>query len=70
MDAMTERLDRVVDRLVAIESTLDLLVRQRVVKDWYSTGELAMLLGKDAERSRVGQLPHGEGKAERDGLGC
>jgi hypothetical protein len=39
LGAVTERLDR-------IESTLDRLARQRAVKDWYTTAEVAQLLGK------------------------
>lgn len=34
------------ERLERIEATLELLVGQRVVKDWYSTDEVAGLLGK------------------------
>lgn len=34
------------DRLIAVESALRLLVEQRTVKDWYSTAEVAKLLGK------------------------
>ncbi len=33
-------------RLDRIEQTLTLLVQQRTVKDWYSTAEVAKLLGK------------------------
>lgn len=42
----TDRLDDLTARLVRIEQALDLLVRQRTVKDWYSTAEVAQLLGK------------------------
>jgi hypothetical protein len=34
------------DRLAAVESALQLLVAQRTVKDWYTTAEVAELLGK------------------------
>ncbi len=33
-------------RLARIEQSLDLLVQQRTIKDWYSTAEVAKLLGK------------------------
>ena len=42
----TEDLSALTARLVRIEQTLDLLVQQRTVKDWYSTAEVAQLLGK------------------------
>lgn len=42
----TEELNDLTTRLVRIEQTLDLLVQQRTVKDWYSTAEVAQLLGK------------------------
>jgi Helix-turn-helix domain len=42
----TEQLDDLTSRLARIEQTLDLLVQQRTIKDWYSTAEVAQLLGK------------------------
>jgi hypothetical protein len=39
IDALTARLDR-------IEQTLVLLVEQRTIKEWYTTAEMAKLLGK------------------------
>lgn len=42
----TEQLDDLTTRLARIEQTLDLLVQQRTIKDWYSTAEIAKLLGK------------------------
>ena len=42
----TEQLDDLTTRLARIEQTLDLLVQQRTIKDWYSTAEVAQLLGK------------------------
>jgi hypothetical protein len=42
----TEKLDELTTRLVRIEQALDLLVQQRTVKEWYSTAEVANLLGK------------------------
>lgn len=42
----TEELNDLTTRLVRIEQTLDLLVQQRTIKDWYSTAEVAQLLGR------------------------
>lgn len=42
----TEQIDDLTTRLARIEQTLDLLVQQRTIKDWYSTAEIAQLLGK------------------------
>lgn len=42
----TEQLDDLTTRLARIEQTLELLVQQRTIKDWYSTAEIAQLLGK------------------------
>ena len=41
-----EILNDLTARLARIERAVDLLVRQRTVKDWYSTAEVAQLLGK------------------------
>ena len=41
-----EQLATLVERLRRIEDTLALLVAQRTVKDWYTTAEVAGLLGK------------------------
>ena len=43
---MSETLTDVVERLTRIESVLQSLVRERVGKEWYSTKEVADLLGK------------------------
>lgn len=41
-----DKLDELTARLARIEQALDLLVQQRTVKEWYSTAEVAKLLGK------------------------
>jgi len=46
MNMTTEDLSDLTARLVRIEQALGLLVQQRTVKDWYSTAEVAQLLGK------------------------
>ncbi len=42
----TEELNDLTARLNRIEQTLDLLVQQRSIKEWYSTAEVAKILGK------------------------
>lgn len=42
----TEQLEILIERLERIEATLQQLAEQRAVKDWYSTGEIAEILGK------------------------
>lgn len=42
----TELDDGVPERLDRIEQMLQLLIQQRTVKEWYSTAEVAQLLGK------------------------
>jgi hypothetical protein len=46
VDALLERIDQLSERLRKVEATLSLLVQQRTVKEWYSTTEVASLLGK------------------------
>jgi len=43
---MNEPLTEVVERLSRIEAVLQTLVREKVIKDWYSTAEVAILVGK------------------------
>ena len=43
---MTPPTDDILTRLDKIEALLAALVEQRTVKDWYSTAEVAALLGK------------------------
>jgi hypothetical protein len=43
---LAARLDNFQWRLDAIQATIGLLVQQRTVKDWYSTAELALSVGK------------------------
>lgn len=42
----TEQLELLLQRLDQIEAALALLVQQRTVKDWYSTDEVARILGR------------------------
>lgn len=67
----TEELNPLLERLDRIEAALETLIRQRMVKDWYSTAEVAKLL-KRAEytvrewcrqgRIRARKKPCGRGK--------
>jgi hypothetical protein len=45
-NAMTTTNDELLTRLTKIETLLASLVEQRTVKDWYTTAEVATLLGK------------------------
>jgi excisionase family DNA binding protein len=55
-------------RLDRIEAALDLLVRQRTIRDWYSTEEAAKILGRSEytlrEWCRTGRI-----RAEKKGSG-
>ena len=46
MQALIETIERLAERIQKMETTLDELVQQRTVKDWYTTAEVASLLGK------------------------
>ena len=41
-----EQLQSVLDRLERIESSLTVLIERQTVKDWYTTAEIAKILGK------------------------
>jgi hypothetical protein len=60
----------IVERLGKIEATLALLVSQRTVKDWYSTEEIAQLVGREEftvrEWCRLGRI-HAEKKGSGRG---
>lgn len=43
---MSDSLTEVVERLSRIEAVLQTLVREQTIKDWYSTAEVAVLVGK------------------------
>ena len=43
---MSEPMQEVIERLNRIEMALESLLRERTPKDWYSTAEVAQLLGK------------------------
>jgi hypothetical protein len=46
MEPLLDSIERLVERVEKMESTLARLVQQRTVKDLYSTAEVAVLLGK------------------------
>lgn len=43
---LLRRLDEVLVRMTQVEVTLDQLVQQKAIKDWYTTSEVAAILGK------------------------
>lgn len=45
-DVLEQRLDDLCDRLRRIESAVSTLVEQRTVKEWYTTEEVAAVLGR------------------------
>lgn len=55
-----ETLQDLFDRLARIEEALTLLVRERTVKEWYTTKEVAEILGKSEytvrEYCRLGRV--------------
>ena len=64
VDTLLERIDQLVQRLGKMESTLELLVQQKTVKDWYTTGEVAKILAKAEftvrEWCRLGRVEAGK----------
>ena len=66
---VTDQADDITHRLKKIEDLLALLVEQRTVKEWYSTGEVAQLLGKAEftvrEWCRLGRIRAEKRKAGR-----
>ena len=66
---MTTLNDELLSRLVKIETLLASLVEQRTVKEWYSTAEVATLLGKAEftvrEWCRLGRVRAEKKKAGR-----
>jgi hypothetical protein len=46
VDVPAEQFGQLLARLDKIEATLELLVQQRAIKDFYTTAEVAALLGK------------------------
>jgi hypothetical protein len=46
VNELADQLDQLTGRLARIEAALSTLIEQRMVKEWYSTEEVAKLLGK------------------------
>jgi len=46
MDTTDNRFEELLERLGNVEAVLRALVQQRTVKDWYTTDEIAGILGK------------------------
>ena len=64
MDHSNQPFAELLERLGRMEEALMLLVRQRTVKDWYSTAEIAEILGK-AEFTVREWCRHGRLHAEK-----
>jgi len=68
---MTTSNDELLSRLTKIETMLASLVEQRTIKEWYSTAEVATLLGKAEftvrEWCRLGRV-HAEKKKSGRGV--
>ena len=58
----------ILDHLTRIEDSIELLVQQRVAKEWYTTAEVASLLGK-AEFTTREWCRQGRIHAEKKGSG-
>jgi hypothetical protein len=56
------------DQLSQLQATVELLVQQRTIKDWYGTDEVAMILGK-AEFTVREWCRNGRVHAEKKGSG-
>ena len=73
MDALADTLREVADRLAAVEAAVQRLVEQRTVKEWYSTADVALLLGKAEftvrEWCRLGRVRAAKKKAGRGPAG-
>ena len=46
VDQIIQHLNALAESLSAVESALDRLTSQKIVKDWYTTAEVAKLLGR------------------------
>lgn len=64
----TDQLDLLLQRLDRIEASLAVLVERQTVRDWYSTVEIAHLLGK-AEFTVREWCRQGRIRAEKKGSG-
>lgn len=68
---MTTSNDELLSRLIKIETLLASLVEQRTIKEWYSTAEVATILGKAEftvrEWCRLGRV-HAEKKKSGRGV--
>ena len=69
MDVLLERIDQLVQRLGKMEEALELLVRERTIKEWYSTADVAKLLDKAEftvrEWCRLGRVRAGKRECGR-----
>jgi len=68
MEKVQEQMSEKMQRLDRMENILNQLLQQRTVKDWYSTDEVADLLGKGRYTVRE-WCRHGRIHAEKQGSG-
>ena len=64
----SESIDVLVERLDRIESVLGILLEQKTIKDWYTTYEIAKILGK-AEFTVREWCRNGRIRAQKKGSG-
>ena len=73
LGTLLERMDHLLKRLDNVEASLALLLAQRTVKDWYTTEEVARILGRAEftvrEWCRLGRIhaekrPCGRGRSQ------
>lgn len=82
MEVLIANMQRMSERMAAMEAALNTLVHEKTVKDWYSTAEIAELLGKaeftvrewcrlgriHAEKRQSGRGPHAAWVVSREEL--
>lgn len=82
MELVITNLQRMNERLAAMEAAINTLVHEKTVKDWYTTAEIAELLGKaeftvrewcrlgriKAEKRDSGRGPHAAWVVSREEL--
>lgn len=60
LDGLIERFEQLFSRLKRIEDSIDVLVSQKTIKDWYTTDEVADIVGRAPftvrEWCRLGRL--------------
>ena len=68
MDAHPEWVGQLLERLDKLDAMLAELIRQRIVRDWYTTDEVAQILGRAKFTVRE-WCRHGRVRAQKQGSG-